>query len=52
MSQIERREFGLTEIKLANDATGSFSGYGAIFGNVDSYGDTIAKGAFKTTLRE
>jgi Escherichia/Staphylococcus phage prohead protease len=50
--KIERRDFGLTEIKLANDNTGTFSGYGAIFNNLDSYGDTIAKGAFKTTLRE
>jgi Escherichia/Staphylococcus phage prohead protease len=49
---IERRDFGLTEIKLAQDSTGTFSGYGAIFGNVDGYGDTIAKGAFKATLRE
>jgi HK97 family phage prohead protease len=32
-------------------AIGTFSGYGAIFGNVDSYGDVIAKGAFKETLR-
>jgi len=44
------------EIKLASDdfnaKTGEFTGYGAIFGNVDSYGDVIAKGAFKTTLRE
>lgn len=44
------------EIKLASDdfdaKTGTFAGYGAIFGNVDSYGDVIAKGAFKTTLRE
>lgn len=44
------------EIKLASDdfdaKTGEFAGYGAIFGNVDSYGDVIAKGAFKTTLRE
>jgi len=44
------------EIKLASDdfdaKTGEFAGYGAIFGNLDSYGDVIAKGAFKTTLRE
>lgn len=44
------------EIKLASDSvnakTGEFSGYGAVFGNVDSYGDVIAKGAFKSTLRE
>lgn len=30
----------------------TFSGYGSVFGTVDSYGDTIAKGAFKGTLRE
>lgn len=44
------------EIKLASDSvdakTGEFSGYGAVFGNVDSYGDVIAKGAFRDTLRE
>jgi HK97 family phage prohead protease len=31
--------------------TGVFSGYGAVFGNLDSYGDVIAPGAFKETLR-
>lgn len=30
----------------------SFEGYGAVFGNVDSYGDVIAKNAFKESLRE
>ncbi len=44
------------EIKLASEdvdaKTGEFSGYGAVFGNVDSYGDVIAKGAFKSSLRE
>lgn len=41
------------EFKFAADdqKTGTFSGYGAIFGNVDSYGDVIEKGAFKDTLR-
>jgi uncharacterized protein len=41
------------EVKFADGAAeGSFAGYGAVFGNVDSYGDVIAKGAFKATLRE
>ncbi|RKQ70130.1 HK97 family phage prohead protease [Oceanibaculum indicum] len=31
---------------------GMFSGYGAVFGNIDSYGDVILKGAFKDSLRE
>jgi len=51
-----KREQFLTplEVKFATDdaAVGSFSGYGAVFGNVDSYGDVIAKGAFKDNLRE
>lgn len=44
------------EVKFATDEvdekTGAFSGYGAVFGNVDSYGDVIKKGAFKSTLRD
>ncbi len=34
------------------EVAGTFSGYGAVFGNVDAYGDVIQKGAFKDTLRE
>lgn len=30
----------------------SFSGYGAVFGNMDLGGDVIVKGAFRDTLRE
>lgn len=44
------------ELKLsADDAdTGdmTFEGHGAVFGNLDSYGDVIQKGAFRDTLRE
>lgn len=42
------------EVKFAegDDKTMSFTGYGAVFGNVDSYGDVIQKGAFRETLRE
>lgn len=43
------------EVKFAegdNAKVGTFSGYGAIFGNLDSYDDVIQKGAFKETLRE
>lgn len=39
------------ELKFATDKSGVFSGYGAIFGNVDQGGDLIQKGAFKDTLR-
>jgi hypothetical protein len=42
------------EVKFADDggATGTFEGYGAVFGNLDSYGDVIQKAAFKDTLKE
>lgn len=40
-------------VKFAEGAEdGTVSGYGAAFNNLDSYGDMIAKGAFKETLRE
>lgn len=43
-----------TEFKFAVDGTaeGTFSGYGAVFGNIDSHDDVIQKGAFKDTLRD
>ncbi|TIR00839.1 HK97 family phage prohead protease [Mesorhizobium sp.] len=46
--------FAPLEVKFAADeaAAGTFSGYGAVFGNVDAYGDVIQKGAFKDTLRD
>lgn len=38
---------------LTGDAkTGEFSGYGAIFGNIDHAGDIIEAGAFRRTLSE
>jgi uncharacterized protein len=48
---IERMACGLRELKFAeNEDAMSFTGYGAVFGNVDSYGDVIAPGAFAQTL--
>lgn len=41
------------ELKFAEaDASGVFSGYAAIFGNVDSHGDIILPGAFAESLAE
>lgn len=37
-------------LKMEGD-TGKFSGYASVFGGVDSYGDTIVKGAFQETLK-
>ena len=42
----------LDDVSLKMDGdTGKFSGYASVFGGVDSYGDTIIKGAFESTLR-
>lgn len=38
------------DIKLEGD-TGKFAGYASVFGGVDSYKDTILRGAFDYTLR-
>lgn len=38
------------ELKVDGE-TGRFAGYASVFGGVDSYGDTIIKGAFESTLR-
>ena len=48
------RDFGLREIKFdAGDSElMTFTGYGAVFGNMDSYGDVIEPGAFAETLRK
>jgi len=43
-------ELASVDLKLEGD-TGKFSGYASVFGGVDSYGDTIIKGAFESTLR-
>lgn len=47
----------LTEIKLAPAVADgvesmTFEGYGAVFGNVDAYGDVIAPGAFSAYLAD
>jgi HK97 family phage prohead protease len=39
------------EIKAISDS-GTFSGYGSVFGVVDSYGDVVAPGAFSDSLAD
>lgn len=46
---LERRFVSL-EIKGVKN--GTFKGYGSVFDEIDSYGDAIAAGAFKDTLRQ
>lgn len=40
------------QLKLEGDAGLSFVGYASTFNNVDAYGDTIIKGAYKSTLKQ
>jgi len=52
---VDRIECSLIELKFASSDDPkemTFEGYGAVFGNVDSYGDVIARGAFKQSLKD
>jgi uncharacterized protein len=40
------------DVKAVQNESGIIEGYASVFGNVDSYGDIVAKGAFRKTLRE
>ncbi|MCR5864659.1 HK97 family phage prohead protease [Aquincola sp. J276] len=47
-----RKTLSLSDVSLKLEGdTGRFSGYASVFGGVDSYGDTIVKGAFESTLK-
>ena len=47
-----RKTLQLSAVSLKMDGeVGRFSGYASVFGGVDSYGDTIVRGAFESTLR-
>jgi uncharacterized protein len=49
MNELEVKSFSF-EVKSTDDNT--FEGYASVFGNVDSYGDVMEKGAFKKTILE
>lgn len=47
-----RKTLSLSDVELKMEGdSGKFAGYASVFGGVDSYGDTIKKGAFKETLK-
>lgn len=51
---MHRSQIALGEVKFAADGGEdmTFTGYGAVFGNTDSYGDVIEAGAFRKTLKD
>jgi HK97 family phage prohead protease len=51
MLQVKTLSLNNCDVKLDAD-TGIFAGYASTFDNIDSYGDTILKGAYKRTLAE
>ena len=51
---MERKTLLLSDcqIKMDDGGEGRFSGYASVFGGVDSYGDTILKGAYEYSLKK
>jgi len=51
---MEHFNVNFDELKFASNGVkeGTFSGYASIFGNVDSHGDIVEKGAFAKSLRD
>jgi HK97 family phage prohead protease len=52
MDNLKFKNFEISEHKADGDGNLVITGYGAVFGNIDSYGDIIEKGAFIKTLSE
>lgn len=52
MKDLEFKSFQISEHKADESGNLVIVGYGAIFGNLDSYGDIIQPGAFAETLSE
>lgn len=48
--QRETKAVTAAEIRIAEGDEGRFSGYAAVFGEPDSFGDTIKPGAFRKTI--
>lgn len=49
--KIEFKDFEIKELKEDQEGL-TIVGYGAVFNNIDSYGDVIKKGAFAKTIKE
>lgn len=49
---MQTKTLKLEDVELKMDESGRFAGYASVFGGVDSYGDTILKGAYDYTLKK
>ena len=52
MNTILYKSTHLGEVIDADEKMGIVEGYGSVFGNVDSDGDIITKGAYRKTITE
>lgn len=52
MSKRETRDLAAVEVRFTADDVGTFTGYAAVFGEPNSYGEIIKPGAFRKTLAE
>ena len=52
MNEVKALAASLAEIKTVDDEARTIEGYGAVFDNIDSYGDVIVKGAFAKTIEQ
>ena len=51
--KLKQLDFTLVESDNSDElAEGEFIGYASVFGNIDSYGDVVARGAFADALKE
>jgi HK97 family phage prohead protease len=48
---LERKAFGFELRSVDESQKGTFSGYGSVFNTVDSFDDTIVRGAYQNTLK-
>lgn len=47
-----QKNLSINDCQIKMDDNGGFAGYASVFGGVDSYGDTIVKGAYEKTLAD
>ena len=52
MDDLEFKSIDAAEFKFDDAGNGSFSGYGSVFGNVDSYRDVVLPGAYTDTVTD
>jgi len=48
---METKQLALSDTKFKAEGDGRFTGYASVFGGLDSYNDTIVKGAYLATIK-